>query len=95
MISFYNFVVLVLFCLLGCFCSASARSTTPAQRIVAQPNEPKNAIQVFVSTIRNARHHLAAAAVARSVSIFSMYPVDTIKVSTMPLQGGYDGRCRV
>ena len=95
MISFYSFVVLVLFCLLGCFYSASARSTTPAQRIVAQPKEPKNAIQVFVSTIRNARHHLAAAAVARSVSIFSMYPVDTIKVSPMPLQGGNNGRRRL
>lgn len=42
--------------------------------------EEKNALDVFLTTIRNARHHLAAAAVARSVSIFSMYPVDTIKV---------------
>jgi hypothetical protein len=44
------------------------------------PTQEKGALQVFVSTIRNARHHLAAAAVARSVSILGMYPVDTIKV---------------
>jgi hypothetical protein len=36
--------------------------------------------QTFLSTIRESRKHLAAAAVARSVSIIGMYPVDTIKV---------------
>eukprot|EP00559_Dactyliosolen_fragilissimus_P006236 CAMPEP_0184871420 /NCGR_PEP_ID=MMETSP0580-20130426/40710_1 /TAXON_ID=1118495 /ORGANISM="Dactyliosolen fragilissimus" /LENGTH=421 /DNA_ID=CAMNT_0027374077 /DNA_START=227 /DNA_END=1492 /DNA_ORIENTATION=- len=36
-------------------------------------------IQTFLQTLRDARKHLAAAAVARSVSIFGMYPVDTIK----------------
>lgn len=33
----------------------------------------------FVKTIMDARRHLVAAAVARSTSIFAMYPVDTIK----------------
>lgn len=33
----------------------------------------------FVQTIMDARRHLLAAALARSTSIFSMYPVDTIK----------------
>lgn len=37
-------------------------------------------IQVFVNTVKNAKRHLAAAAVARSTAIFTMYPVDTIKV---------------
>lgn len=32
-----------------------------------------------MSTIKEARRHLSAAAVARSISIFTMYPVDTIK----------------
>jgi len=36
-------------------------------------------IQIFVQTIQQAKRHLAAAAVARSSSIFLMYPVDTIK----------------
>jgi hypothetical protein len=45
---------------------------------------PRNGpVQVFVSTIRDARRHLVAAAVARSTSIFCMYPVDTIKVSNI------------
>jgi hypothetical protein len=37
-------------------------------------------LKVFIQTIKEARRHLVAAAVARSVSIFAMYPVDTIKV---------------
>jgi len=35
--------------------------------------------RTFVSTVKEGRRHLAAAAVARAVSIFAMYPVDTIK----------------
>mmetsp|Transcript_5206 Transcript_5206/g.9138 ORF Transcript_5206/g.9138 Transcript_5206/m.9138 type:complete len:389 (-) Transcript_5206:92-1258(-) len=33
----------------------------------------------LVRTIKESRRHLAAAAVARSISIFAMYPMDTIK----------------
>lgn len=36
-------------------------------------------IQTFLNVVKESRVHLAAAAVARSVSIFGMYPVDTIK----------------
>mmetsp|Transcript_8906 Transcript_8906/g.10308 ORF Transcript_8906/g.10308 Transcript_8906/m.10308 type:complete len:364 (+) Transcript_8906:72-1163(+) len=36
-------------------------------------------IQMFVETLKESRKYLVAAAVARSVSIFGMYPVDTIK----------------
>eukprot|EP00521_Asterionellopsis_glacialis_P013735 CAMPEP_0195301578 /NCGR_PEP_ID=MMETSP0707-20130614/29529_1 /TAXON_ID=33640 /ORGANISM="Asterionellopsis glacialis, Strain CCMP134" /LENGTH=346 /DNA_ID=CAMNT_0040364557 /DNA_START=100 /DNA_END=1140 /DNA_ORIENTATION=- len=34
---------------------------------------------IFVKTIQEARRHLAAAGVARCISIFAMYPMDTIK----------------
>jgi hypothetical protein len=37
-------------------------------------------LKLFTQTIKDARRHLAAAGVARCVSIFVMYPVDTIKV---------------
>jgi hypothetical protein len=37
-------------------------------------------IKVFTQTIKDARRHLAAAGIARCISIFAMYPVDTIKV---------------
>ena len=36
-------------------------------------------MQTFVETILNSRRHLMAAAVARSTSIFIMYPADVIK----------------
>ena len=36
-------------------------------------------LQLFVDTIKQARKYLTAVAVARSVSIFAMYPMDTIK----------------
>jgi len=36
-------------------------------------------IKTFVKTINESRSHLAAAAVARGLSIFAMFPVDTIK----------------
>jgi len=36
-------------------------------------------IQLFVKTLKEARRHLMAAGVARCVSIFTMYPMDTIK----------------
>jgi hypothetical protein len=52
---------------------------------VSQPARKGNGagggpFQVFCRTILDARRHLAAAAAARSTSIFLMFPVDTIKV---------------
>lgn len=44
--------------------------------------EPASPLRLFLKTIQDARRHLAAAAAARSVSIFAMYPIDTIKVTT-------------
>eukprot|EP00578_Thalassiosira_sp_NH16_P009399 CAMPEP_0181124418 /NCGR_PEP_ID=MMETSP1071-20121207/26472_1 /TAXON_ID=35127 /ORGANISM="Thalassiosira sp., Strain NH16" /LENGTH=357 /DNA_ID=CAMNT_0023209725 /DNA_START=1 /DNA_END=1074 /DNA_ORIENTATION=+ len=46
-----------------------------------------SALRSFVQTILDARSHLAAAAVARAVSIFGMYPVDTIKTRMQMKQG--------
>lgn len=40
-------------------------------------------LQTFAKTVMDARRHLVAAAVARSTSIFAMYPVDTIKVQIL------------
>ena len=55
-------------------------------------------LMLFLSTIKEARRHLAAAALARSVSIFAMYPVDTIKTriqmdqsNALRLSGLYKG----
>ena len=41
--------------------------------------EKQSPLQLFTKTILDARRHLAAAGVARCISIFAMYPVDTIK----------------
>lgn len=41
---------------------------------------PKNGpLQTFVNTIKESKKHLAAAGVARCISIFVMFPVDTVK----------------
>ena len=39
----------------------------------------RSPMQIFLETILNSRRHLMAAAVARSTSIFIMYPADVIK----------------
>lgn len=57
---------------------AAARAAKPTSAVAAAKNGP---LQTFKRTIIESRRHLAAAAVARSSSIFLMYPVDTIKVS--------------
>lgn len=36
-------------------------------------------INVFIENLNNAKKHLVSAAVARSISIVGMYPLDTIK----------------
>jgi hypothetical protein len=41
---------------------------------------PHSPLQAFLTTVGGAKKHLAAAAIARFISIFGMYPVDTIKV---------------
>lgn len=54
--------------------------------------------QTFINTVKESKGHLAAAAVARSISIFAMYPVDTIKTrmqmdlpNPLKVQGLYKG----
>mmetsp|Transcript_43375 Transcript_43375/g.52559 ORF Transcript_43375/g.52559 Transcript_43375/m.52559 type:complete len:365 (+) Transcript_43375:120-1214(+) len=55
--------------------AAAAAATTSPQPLkrIRQP------LDAFCRTVVAARRHLAAAGVARCVSIFTMYPVDTIK----------------
>ena len=53
--------------------SVVSASTKAASRTASTP------LQVFVQTILDARRHLTAAAVARSTSIFLMYPADVFK----------------
>ena len=54
--------------------SSSSSSSTPSiARLVAGP------LGSFVRAVVDSRSHLAAAACARALSIFGMYPVDTIK----------------
>lgn len=55
-------------------------------------------IGIFLKTVKEAKRHLISAAVARSVSIFGMYPIDTIKTrmqmeqpNPLRLQGMYKG----
>lgn len=61
--------------------SSKAITTSAAPKTVAKtPTIPgSGAVQMFVRTVADSRRHLVAAAVARSVSIFTMYPMDTIK----------------
>jgi hypothetical protein len=65
------------------------------QSVLAVADGP---LKKFANTILESRRHLMAAAVARSTSIFSMYPVDTIKTrmqmeqpNAMRLTGLYSG----
>lgn len=62
------------------WCGACQCRAGPVSAPVAVQQLEKGPLQLFVDTIKDARRHLAAAAVARSSSIFLMYPVDTIKV---------------
>jgi solute carrier family 25 S-adenosylmethionine transporter 26 len=52
--------------------------TTKKTKTTFVPRED-GPLQIFTKTVLDARRHLAAAAVARSTSIFVMYPIDAIK----------------
>lgn len=60
-------------------CLSESRAPSATLRSNQASLTPNGPLQLFVSTIKEARRHLSAAAVARSISIFTMYPVDTIK----------------
>lgn len=68
--------------------AAKITSTTPATASSTTTTiSPAIILKSFLKTIADARSHLAAAAAARAVSIFSMYPVDTIKTRMQMKQG--------
>jgi solute carrier family 25 S-adenosylmethionine transporter 26 len=53
---------------------------TAGKKTKTTTSVPKDGpLQIFTKTVLDARRHLAAAAVARSTSIFVMYPIDAIK----------------
>eukprot|EP00573_Skeletonema_grethae_P002510 CAMPEP_0201687236 /NCGR_PEP_ID=MMETSP0578-20130828/1388_1 /ASSEMBLY_ACC=CAM_ASM_000663 /TAXON_ID=267565 /ORGANISM="Skeletonema grethea, Strain CCMP 1804" /LENGTH=313 /DNA_ID=CAMNT_0048171377 /DNA_START=154 /DNA_END=1095 /DNA_ORIENTATION=+ len=62
--------------------TATTTATAPSSTI-----SPSIILKSFLQTIADARSHLAAAAAARAVSIFGMYPVDTIKTRMQMKQG--------
>lgn len=63
--------------------SKQIKQTTKTLVIEKKDSTNTNAVQSFVTefidTIKNARDHLIAGATARGVSIFLLYPLDTIK----------------
>jgi hypothetical protein len=61
----------------------SATATTASSSSIS----PEVILKSFLQTIADAKSHLVAAAVARAVSIFGMYPVDTIKTRMQMKQG--------
>ena len=63
--------------------SAASTTTTTASSSIS----PQVILKSFLKTIDDAKSHLVAAAVARAVSIFGMYPVDTIKTRMQMKQG--------
>lgn len=100
-------LAILFFLQLGCFLNGSTSTlgvsaaapkavVSPATKSKVIPHALNNAVNTFVKTVVDSRSHLAAAAVARSVSIFSMYPVDTIKTrmqmgKKVSLDGLYKG----
>jgi hypothetical protein len=73
----YNHVLIG--CLLVLLCLCCEARAPGGRSAIAATSSAGGPLSLFLSTIKEARRHLAAAAVARSVSIFAMYPVDTIK----------------
>ena len=67
--------------------AAKITATAPAAPPSSTTISPILFLKSFVKTIADARSHLAAAAAARAVSIFGMYPVDTIKTRMQMKQG--------
>ena len=81
-------VIVLFYFAIFCIAQISGRSSTvnvhrggarSASISVSGSVEKLGPVDTFVKTIKDARRHLAAAAVARATSIFAMYPVDTIK----------------
>lgn len=81
--------VLLIFCLFVGLKSVAGGGAAAARAESSQAPPPPSShnkagggdgpLQIFARTILEARRHLAAAAVARTASIFAMYPVDAIK----------------
>lgn len=97
----YNVPMMCFLLLLIAMCCQARATISSPLNFRAGANTPLEAggpLSLFISTIKEARRHLAAAAVARSVSIFVMYPVDTVKTriqmdqaNALRISGLYNG----
>jgi hypothetical protein len=67
--------------------AAKISTTTKTTASSSSSISPDVILKSFLKTIADAKSHLVAAAVARAVSIFGMYPVDTIKTRMQMKQG--------
>ena len=67
--------------------AAKLTTTTSSPPSTTTNNASLIMFKSFLQTIINAKSHLYAAAVARCISIFGMYPVDTIKTRMQMKQG--------
>lgn len=77
---------------------SSTRSSKKLSVKKDNTNEKDGPFQIFLQTIKDGRRHLMAAAIARTISIFIMYPVDAIKtrlqlkqINPFRLQGLFNG----
>jgi Mitochondrial carrier protein len=60
--------------------SGRSSTTMTSTKVSTKPSTSEGGpLQLFTQTILDARRHLTAAAVARSTSIFIMYPADALK----------------
>jgi len=70
-----QFWLAVFICLLSCVLCKKKFNVNPKKKPSSNP------FSAFARILKDSKRDLVAAAVARSVSIFALYPVDTIKVS--------------
>eukprot|EP01082_Thalassiosira_pseudonana_P009648 g8574.t1 g8574 contig3:414018-415324(-) len=63
------------------------KAASNKSKLTSSPSTAATMPQSFLQTILAAKSHLAAAAAARALSIFGMYPIDTIKTRMQMRQG--------
>jgi solute carrier family 25 S-adenosylmethionine transporter 26 len=92
-------LLLCVFLILGGVAASPVSVFPPRGGVKLTPvAEKEGPLQLFSRTVKDARRHLVAAGVARSISIFAMYPMDTIKTrihmeqaNALRLNGIYNG----
>lgn len=78
--TFLTKILFVAFLLLGACTLETSAAKANSVAVATKPKYPgQTVVKTFVKTVAESRKHLAAAAVARSLSVFCMFPVDTLK----------------